>query len=80
MIGGFSVSLSGIALMFPFQTAMFAKTFGLLNVIGFDLPTALTALQEQQLEPAMAWYCLSCSDDNNPSPYLYRFCWYGRCT
>ena len=49
MIGGFSVSLSGIALMFPFQTAMFAKTFGLLNVIGFDLPTALTALQEQQL-------------------------------
>lgn len=49
MIGGFSVSLSGIALMFPFQTEMFAKTFGILNVIGFDLPTSLTALQEQQL-------------------------------
>jgi len=49
MIGGFSVSLSGIALMFPFQTAMFAKTFGILNVLGFDLPTTLTSLQEQQL-------------------------------
>ncbi|CAI8447750.1 MAG: Formate dehydrogenase, cytochrome b556(fdo) subunit [SAR116 cluster bacterium MED-G04] len=49
MIGGLSVSLSGIALMFPFQTDMFAKTFGILNMVGFDLPTALTALQEQQL-------------------------------
>jgi len=49
MIGGLSVSLSGIALLFPFQTAMFAKTFGILNMVGFDLPTALTALQEQQL-------------------------------
>ena len=49
MLGGFSISLSGIALLFPFQTAMFAKTFGVLNMIGFDLPTALTALQEQQL-------------------------------
>jgi len=49
MIGGLSVSMSGIALMFPYETAMFAKTFGLLNHIGFDLPTDLTPLQEQQL-------------------------------
>ncbi len=49
MIGGFSVSLSGIALLFPYQTEMFAKTFGILNLIGFDLPSNLTALQEQQL-------------------------------
>ena len=49
MLGGLSVSMSGIALLFPFQTDMFAKTFGLLNVIGFDLPTSLTALQEQHL-------------------------------
>ncbi len=49
MIGGFSVSLSGIALLFPFQTEMFAKTFGILNIIGFDLPTNLSPLQEQQL-------------------------------
>lgn len=48
MIGGLSVSMSGIALMFPFQTTMFADTFALLNAIGLSLPTDLTALQEQQ--------------------------------
>ncbi len=49
MIGGLSLSMSGIALLFPFQTEMFAKTFSILNMVGFDLPTQLTALQEQQL-------------------------------
>ena len=49
MIGGLSVSLSGIALLFPFQTSMFADTFALLNVIGFNLPTDMTGMQEQQL-------------------------------
>ena len=49
MIGGLSVSMSGIALMFPFQTTMFADTFALLNVVGFSLPTDFTAMQEQQL-------------------------------
>ena len=41
--------MSGIALMFPFTTTMFADTFALLNMIGFSLPTDLTAMQEQQL-------------------------------
>ena len=49
MIGGLSVSMSGIALMFPFQTSMFAETFALLNSIGFSLPTDFTPLQEQQM-------------------------------
>ena len=49
MIGGLSVSMSGIALMFPFQTSMFAETFTLLNSIGFSLPTDFTAMQEQQM-------------------------------
>ena len=49
MIGGLSVSMSGIALMFPFQTSMFADTFAILNMIGFSLPTDFTAMQEQQL-------------------------------
>jgi len=48
-IGGLSVSMSGIALMFPFTTTMFADTFSVLNVIGFNLPTDLTPLREQQL-------------------------------
>ena len=49
MIGGLSVSMSGIALMFPFQTSMFAETFALLNSVGFSLPTDFTAMQEQQM-------------------------------
>jgi formate dehydrogenase subunit gamma len=49
MIGGLSVSMSGIALMFPFQTTMFGDTFALLNGLGFSLPTDFTPLQEQQL-------------------------------
>jgi formate dehydrogenase subunit gamma len=48
MIGGLSVSMSGIALMFPFETTMFSETFAMLNVLGLDLPTDLTAIQEQQ--------------------------------
>lgn len=49
VLGGISVSLSGIALLFPFELPMFAGTFKALNLIGFDLPTELTAVQEMQL-------------------------------
>ena len=56
IIGGVSISLSGIALMFPFQTALFAKTFAFLNIFGAGLPTALTALQEMQL--AQLWHSI----------------------
>lgn len=48
MVGGLSVSLSGIALMFPFQTTMFSDTFALLNTVGLGLPTDFTPMQEQQ--------------------------------
>ncbi len=51
---GFSISLSGIALLFPFQLPLFADTFVILNVFGFDLPTDLTPLQEMQL--AQVWH------------------------
>jgi formate dehydrogenase subunit gamma len=47
---GVSISLSGIALMFPFQTAMFAKTFTFLNTLGFNLPTAISPVQEMQYQ------------------------------
>lgn len=49
ILGGFSLSLSGIALLFPFQFTMFADTFALLNNwFGTELPTTLTPIQEQQ--------------------------------
>ena len=51
-----SVSLSGIALMFPFETAFMAKTFAALNTVGFDLPTSVSAIQEQQLN--QIWHAI----------------------
>lgn len=50
ILGGASISLSGIALMFPFQTAMFGKTFAFLNIFGLGLPTELSAIQEMQYQ------------------------------
>lgn len=55
IIGGLSLSLSGWTLLFPFTTSFFADTFILANrIFGTELPTALTALQEQQL--AQLWH------------------------
>jgi formate dehydrogenase subunit gamma len=60
MLGGLSLSLSGLALLFPFQTALFAKTFAVLNALGSfvglspNLPTQLTPLQEMQ--HATTWH------------------------
>ncbi len=49
MLLGVSLSLSGIALLFPFELHLFGKTFAALNVLGLNLPTDLTPLQEMQL-------------------------------
>jgi formate dehydrogenase subunit gamma len=48
ILGGISISLSGIALMFPFEFALFAKTFQFLNNFGLSLPENLTPIQEMQ--------------------------------
>jgi formate dehydrogenase subunit gamma len=49
IVGGLSLSLSGIALLFPFEFHMFGNTFAVLNIVGVGLPTDLTAMQEMQL-------------------------------
>lgn len=49
MLGGLSVSLSGIALTFPFEFSMFSETFAVANRLGADLPSNLTATEEMQL-------------------------------
>jgi len=54
IIGGASISISGLALLFPFQFHLFAPTFKILNGLGATLPTDLTALQETQL--ALLWH------------------------
>lgn len=56
ILGGLSMSLSGIALMFPFTFAMFSKTFAVLNVFGFGLPTDLSLIEEMQL--SQLWHAL----------------------
>ncbi|MGI9489824.1 MAG: formate dehydrogenase subunit gamma, partial [Geminicoccaceae bacterium] len=58
IIGGGSLSLSGLALLFPFQLPpMFAGTFAQVNEwFGTALPTVLTPIQEQQY--AQLWHAV----------------------
>lgn len=53
-VGGFSVSVSGVCLLMPFTFHPFAATLSAINLFGFHLPTALTALQETQL--SLIWH------------------------
>ncbi|MDJ0894112.1 MAG: formate dehydrogenase subunit gamma [Alphaproteobacteria bacterium] len=57
ILGGLTLSVSGIALMFPFEFAPWAATFGALNAIGFSLPTDLTPIQEMQL--SQLWHAVT---------------------
>ena len=56
VLGGLSISYTGICLLFPFEFAPFAPTFTLLNVFGFDLPTTLSPVHETQL--ALMWHAV----------------------
>jgi formate dehydrogenase subunit gamma len=57
MILGFSVSLSGLSLLFPFQMPMFADTFGVVNsVLGTSFPTDLAPHEEMQY--ANIWHSI----------------------
>lgn len=49
VLGGLSLSLTGICLLYPFEFTLYSDTFALMNVFGFSLPTDLTPLQESQL-------------------------------
>lgn len=54
--GGISISLTGLALLMPYEISLFSGTFAFLNVFGLGLPTDLTVLQETQL--ALLWHSL----------------------
>ena len=57
ILGGFSISLSGWSLLFPYTTSFFNDTFTTVNgILGTSLPTGLTVLQEQQL--AALWHSI----------------------
>jgi len=49
ILGGISISLSGIALMFPFETHLWGKTLGFAADLGLDVPTDITPMMEMQL-------------------------------
>lgn len=60
---GFSISASGLALLFPFELPLFAATFAKLNALGLpqalgfgELPTVLTPHAEMQL--AQIWHAI----------------------
>ena len=54
ILGGLSVSLSGLMLLWPFRFSFFSETFAVLNVFGLGLPTDLQPLQEMQI--AQVWH------------------------
>lgn len=54
VLGGISLSLSGLSLMFPFTMPIFAKTFAALSIFG--LPTDLTMIEEMQL--SQLWHAI----------------------
>jgi formate dehydrogenase subunit gamma len=49
ILGGVSISASGLALLFPFELPLFGKTFAFLNIFGLGLPENVTMMQEMQL-------------------------------
>ncbi|WNJ99156.1 formate dehydrogenase subunit gamma [Thalassospiraceae bacterium LMO-JJ14] len=54
VLGGFSLSLSGVAMMWPFEIQPWAGTFAFINNFGADLPTSFTPLQEAQI--SVLWH------------------------
>jgi formate dehydrogenase subunit gamma len=57
VLGGISVSLSGLMLMFPFEYRAFGPTFGWINwAFGTAYSTALAPMQEMQL--AQLWHAI----------------------
>ncbi len=54
ILGGLSLVLSGLDLLFPFEMAMFSKTFALINLVGTHLPTDIAPIHEMQL--AAIWH------------------------
>ncbi|MGI9387969.1 MAG: formate dehydrogenase subunit gamma, partial [Methyloligellaceae bacterium] len=54
ILAGMSVSFSGLCLLFPFIFTPFSETFAVLNVLGFELPTELSPVEEMQL--TLAWH------------------------
>jgi len=49
VLGGLSLAMSGVALLFPFEISWWSPTFKVVNAFGFNLPTDLNSIQEMQI-------------------------------
>ena len=54
VLGGLTLSVSGLAMIFPYEIMPWGKTFAALNVFGFGLPTNLTPLMDLQI--SVLWH------------------------
>lgn len=56
ILGGGSLAVSGVALMWPYEVTPWSGTFAFLNIFGLNLDTQLSALQEVQL--SLLWHTI----------------------
>ena len=56
VLGGVSISVSGLALLIPYEFALFGWAFKILNLFGLDLPTYVTPILEMQL--SQLWHAV----------------------
>lgn len=54
VLGGLTLSVSGLALLFPFEITPWNNIFAVLNIAGLGLPTDMTPLQEAQV--SVLWH------------------------
>ena len=56
VLGGVSISVSGIVLLIPFEFALFGWSFKMMNMVGLDMPTSVTPIIEMQL--SQLWHAI----------------------
>ena len=78
ILGGVSLSLSGLALMFPFQFGWFNPTFEVLNSIGFNLADRSNADARDAAFPSVARRRRIGLDCHHLGPHLHRIRRHGR--
>ncbi len=54
VLGGLTLSVSGLALLFPYEITPWSNIFAVLNIFGLGLPTDMTPLHETQV--SVLWH------------------------
>ena len=56
ILGGLMLSLTGIAMLFPFQVGLWAWTFGILQSIGFNVPDPASVTPMMDMQLSTLWH------------------------